>query len=106
MTEIHMRPKDEGVRDRPHDPEADRVVALPRTGGKRRRRYGGALFGGIAMLLLVGGLGTGAWRHYQAELEVAATAERSRTFVPSVRVAAVRASDNKITVTLPATPTP
>src|ERR1700731_3360652 len=104
MTEIHLRPKNEGVRDRP-DPEADRVVALPGTGGKRRRRYGGALLGGIALLLLFGGLGAGAWRHYQAELEVAATAQRSRTLVPSVRVAAVRASDSKITVTLPATTT-
>jgi RND family efflux transporter MFP subunit len=105
MSEIHMRSRNEGISDRPHDPEADRVVALPRTQGKRPRRYGGALFGGIALLLLVGGIGTGAWRHYRAEVEVAATAERSRTLVPEVRVAPVRASDSKITVTLPATTT-
>jgi len=104
MTEIHMLPKNEGVRDRLHDLEADRVVALPNT-GRKRRRYGGALLGGAALLLLVGGLGAGAWRHYQAELDVAATTKRSQTRVPDVRVATVRASDSKISATLPATTT-
>jgi RND family efflux transporter MFP subunit len=104
MTETHVRPKNENVEDR-LDPEADRVVALPNSGRKRRRRYGGALLGGSALLLLLGALGIGGWRHYQAALEVAATAQQSRTFVPNVRVAAVRASDSKITVSLPATTT-
>src|ERR1700736_4121382 len=104
MTEIRARPRDEGGRER-LDPETDRVVALPNAARKRRRRYGGALLGASALLLLVGGLGTGAWRHYQAELDVATTAQQSRTLVPEVRVAAVRASDSKITVTLPATTT-
>src|SRR5712692_8393592 len=98
MTEIRVRPKnEEDVQDR-LDPEADRVVALPNVTRKRRRRYGGALLGGGALLLLLGGLGIGGWRHYQAGLEVAATAQQSRTLVPDVRVAAVRASDSKITV--------
>jgi len=101
MTETAMRPKSEDVRDR-LDPESDRVVALPR---KRRRRYAGALLGGGALLLLVGGVGSGAWRHYQAERAVATTMEQSRTRIPQVRVAAVRASDSRITVTLPATTT-
>jgi RND family efflux transporter MFP subunit len=104
MTETQMRPKNEGVRDR-SDPAAHRVVALPGTGGKWRRGYRATLLGGVALLLLLGGLGTGAWRHYQAELDVAATVERSRTLVPNVRVAAVRAGDSKITVSLPATTT-
>ena len=47
----------------------------------------------------------GAWRHHQADLGVAATAQQSRAFVPDVRVAAVRASDGTTTVTLPATTT-
>jgi len=55
------------------------------------------------LLLLVGGLVVGGWRHYQAERELAVTAEQARTFVPDVRVATVRASDSKIDVTLPAT---
>jgi RND family efflux transporter MFP subunit len=101
MTEIRVRPNAE---DRPN-PEADRVVALPNPGRKRGRRYGGALFGGSALLLLLGGLGIGGWRHYQAGLEVATIAQQSRALVPDVRVAAVRASDSKITVSLPATTT-
>jgi RND family efflux transporter MFP subunit len=104
MTEIRVQPKNENVEDRV-DPEADRVVALPNRERKGRRRYGGVLFGGSALLLLLGSLGIGGWRHYQASLEVAATMQQSRTFVPNVRVAAVRASDSKITVSLPATTT-
>jgi RND family efflux transporter MFP subunit len=104
MTEIRVRPKNEGVQDR-RDAETDRVVMLPNALPKRRRSYGGALLGGSALLLLLGGLAIGGWRHYQAELEVAATAQQSRTFVPEVRAAMVRASDSKISVALPATTT-
>jgi RND family efflux transporter MFP subunit len=98
MTEMRVKNEEPGL-----DPETDRVIALPAR--KRRRRYEGALLGGSVLLVLVGGLGIGGWRHYQAGLDVAATAQQSRTLVPDVRVAAVRASDSKITVTLPATTT-
>jgi RND family efflux transporter MFP subunit len=104
MTEIRVRPNDEAVQDRA-DPESDRVVALPNVAREPRRRYGGALLGGITLALLVGGLGAGAWRHYQVVHDVAATAQGSRSLVPEVRVATVRGSDSKITVTLPATTT-
>jgi RND family efflux transporter MFP subunit len=105
MTETGVRPKREMVQDR-IDPNIDRVVALPNaTPPRQRRRYGGALFGATALLLLLGGLGIGGWRHYQAELAVAATMQRNRNAVPEVRLAAVRASDSKITVSLPATTT-
>jgi RND family efflux transporter MFP subunit len=105
MTETSVRPKREVVEDRV-DPDTDRVVALPNAAPpKRRRRHGGVLFGATALLLLLGSLGIGGWRHYQAELAVAATMQRSRTVVPEVRLAAVRASDSKITVSLPATTT-
>jgi RND family efflux transporter MFP subunit len=105
MSETSLRPKREVVQDRV-DPDTDRVVALPNAAPpKRRRRYGGALIGATALSLLAGSLGIGGWRHYQAELAVAATMQRSRTAVPEVRVAAVRASDSKITVSLPATTT-
>jgi RND family efflux transporter MFP subunit len=105
MTETTVRPKRDIVQDR-LDPGTDRVVALPNTAPpKRKRRYGGALFGATALLLLLGSLGIGGWRHYQAELAVAATLQKNRGAVPEVRVAAVRASEGKITVSLPATTT-
>jgi RND family efflux transporter MFP subunit len=47
----------------------------------------------------------GGFRHYQAARAAAATTQRIRTFVPEVRVAAVRASDSKMTISLPATTT-
>jgi RND family efflux transporter MFP subunit len=103
MTEIRVRPKLDGVQDR-RDPETDRVVELP-SNVARKPRYGGAMLGASVLLLLVGGLGIGGWRHYQAELNAAATAQQIRTFVPNVRVAAVRDSGSKITVSLPATTT-
>src|ERR1700733_3283641 len=103
MSEILERPKNADVQDR-LDPETDRVIALPSV-APRRRGYGGALFGASALLLLAGSLALGGWRHYQGRLEVAATGQESRTLVPDVRVATVRASDSKINVTLPATTT-
>ena len=102
MSEVRERPKNEDVQDQP-DPQIDRVVERPKFGRKRRRRFRGALLGGGTLLLLVGGLGIGGWRHYQAELAVAATAQQSRTLVPDVRVASVRAADSQITISLPAT---
>jgi RND family efflux transporter MFP subunit len=103
MTEIRVPSKNEGVEDR-RDAETDRVVALPND-RRKRRRYGSAPLGASALLLLAGGLAMGGWRHYQADLAVAATLQENRTLVPEVRVAAVRDSGSKMTVTLPATTT-
>jgi len=110
MSEVQERSQNESVQDqnesiedRP-EPSTARVVAPPETAPKRRS-YGGALLGASALLLLVGGLAVGSWRHYRAELDAAATAQRIRTSVPDVRVAAVRDSGSKITVSLPATTT-
>jgi RND family efflux transporter MFP subunit len=104
MSEIRVRSKIDGVEDR-RDPETDRVVTLPPNVAREPRRYGGALLGTSVLLLLAGGLGIGGWRHYQADLDAKAIAQEVRTFVPKVRVAAVRASDGKMTVSLPATTT-
>jgi RND family efflux transporter MFP subunit len=101
MSEVRERPKNEDIQDQ-LDHQIDRVVELP-NGRKRRRRFRGPLLGGGTLLLLVGGLGIGGWRHYQAELAVAATAQQSRTLVPDVRVASIRAAESQITISLPAT---
>src|SRR5271165_6730474 len=68
-----------------------------------RRRWGGRLFAAGAFLLLAGGVALGAWRHFSQGQEVMATAEQERDFVPSVRVAMVKASPAVMSVTLPAT---
>src|ERR1700740_1454662 len=69
----------------------------------RRARYRRGVLRLGALLLLVGGLAIGVWRHYALHLEVTAAAEQHRDFVPSVRVEAVRASPGTMSVTLPAT---
>ena len=66
-------------------------------------RSGRLLLGFGALLLLLGGVAIGVRGHYALHLEVAATAEEHRDFVPTVRVAAVRASSDTMSVTLPAT---
>jgi RND family efflux transporter MFP subunit len=68
-----------------------------------RPRWGRALFGLGAFLLLAGGLAFGASRSYSQQRVVTATAEQIRNFVPSVRVATVQPSDATVIVTLPAT---
>jgi RND family efflux transporter MFP subunit len=68
-----------------------------------RRRRNAGLFGLSAFLLLAAGLAFGASRSYSQQHQVIATAEQIRDFVPSVRVATVRASDATVPVSLPAT---
>src|SRR3981189_1578177 len=76
-----------------------------RPSGDHDRRHGAGprLLGLAALLLLLGGLALGVWRHYARHLEVTVAAEQHRDFVPTVRVEAVRASANTMSVTLPAT---
>jgi hypothetical protein len=64
---------------------------------------GRQLLGLGAVLLLFGALAFGVWRHYTRHLEVAAIAEQHHDFIPNARLAAVRASDATMSVTLPAT---
>ncbi len=68
-----------------------------------RRRWGVRMFAAGAFLLLAGGVALGAWRHYSQQQQVLATAEQERDFVPSVRVATVKANAAFMAVTLPAT---
>ena len=71
-----MRPKREGVQDR-LDPDTDRVVALPNaTPPKRADVITAARCSAAARCSCSwAALDIGGWRHYQAELAVAATAE-------------------------------
>jgi RND family efflux transporter MFP subunit len=103
MTTTRALPKNADAQDREAS-EADRADALPNPAHKGRGARG-VLVGASALLLLTAGLAAGGWRHYQAGRDVAATAQQSRTLVPEVSVAAVRASGSKINVSLPATTT-
>ena len=83
-------------RDRePGATELDRAAVGP------GRRTGRRLLAWVTFALLCAALGIGVWRHYRLHAQVMATAEQRRDFVPSVRTAPVRASDNTIAVTWP-----
>ena len=58
----------------------------------RASRAGRRVLGLGALLILLGAVGYGGWRHFQVHNEVMATAEETRDFVPSVLTASVRAS--------------
>ena len=84
-------------------PARSRDTQRPAGEHDRRSGSGRQLLGLGALLLLLGALAVGVWRHYALHLEVTAAAEQHRDFVPTVRVEAVRASANTMSVTLPAT---
>lgn len=57
----------------------------------------------VVLLVLGCGLTYGAWRYYENYRAVMATAEQRKDFVPTLRVATVKASPETIQLTLPAT---
>jgi multidrug efflux pump subunit AcrA (membrane-fusion protein) len=84
-------------------PARNEDTQWPSVAHERRSGSGRRLLGLGALLLLLGGLAVGVWRHYALHLEVTAAAEQHRDFIPIVRVETVRASANTMSVTLPAT---
>jgi len=102
MNELeHPRTPDMPVHSAPPERRESRKTetAAPPAGAMR----GGRFFAvGVAVLLL-GALAIGFWHHYTLHAQVMATAEERRDSVPSVRVAAVRASGSTISVTWPGT---
>jgi RND family efflux transporter MFP subunit len=108
MNDLSFRARTDGFTDyhrddRPVDRDTQDPQKLRRG---LRRRWGVRLFAASAFLLLAGGVALGAWRHYSQQQEVMTTAEQERDFVPSVRVATVKANPAVMSVTLPATTAP
>jgi RND family efflux transporter MFP subunit len=57
----------------------------------------------LGLIVVMAPLGFGAWRHNQQHREVLATAGQRQNFTPAIRVSAVKASNDSIIVSLPAT---
>jgi RND family efflux transporter MFP subunit len=83
--------------------EATRARAPGGAKVKPGRFSGAQLLAAAALLLLCAALALGIWRHYSLHTEVMATAGQRQDFVPSVRVAQVRASASTISVSWPGT---
>jgi len=81
----------------PTDPSTE-PAAAPRQGRKTAR-----LLGVAVLVVLVAGIGTGAWSHLMQSRQVAATAQQQRDLVPIVRVGTVKAGSPYLVVDLPAT---
>jgi RND family efflux transporter MFP subunit len=97
MNELSPLP-DQGV---PVQQPLDRRESRPeapetRSGGRRTLAI-------VVLLVLAGALGYGFWQHYRLHAEVIATADVRRDFVPTVRTAAIKASDSVMSVTWPGT---
>src|SRR5271166_4923918 len=102
MNDLGFRSRTDGIAD--YRRAVDRDTQNPQKLRQGvRRRWGGRLFAAGAFLLLTGGVTAGAWGYYSRQKEVMATAEQERDFVPSVRVATVKANAAVMSVTLPAT---
>ena len=80
-----------------------RDIALPPSPGSKTKRTGRYVFAAATVVLLLAGLALGSWQHFQLHAEVAATAVQRRDMVPNVRVAAVRASGETVSISLPGT---
>jgi RND family efflux transporter MFP subunit len=98
MNELSPLP-DQGV---PVQQPLDRRESRPeapetRSGGGRRT------LAIVVLLVLAGALAYGFWQHYRLHAEVIATADARRDFVPSVRTAAIKASDSVMSVIWPGT---
>jgi RND family efflux transporter MFP subunit len=87
-------------RAEPCDREPDRPATEP---DRAPTRTGRRLLAGGTFLLLCAALGISSWQHYRLHVQVMATAEQRRDFVPSVRTALIRASGNTVAVTWPGT---
>jgi RND family efflux transporter MFP subunit len=97
MNELSPLP-DQGV---PVQQPLDRRESRPeapetRSGGRRTLAI-------VVLLVLAGALAYGFWQHYRLHAEVIATADARRDFVPSVRTAAIKASDSVMSVIWPGT---
>jgi RND family efflux transporter MFP subunit len=80
-------------------PDSSQPKISPSKGGRSRARY----LGLAVLLLLIGALSLGVWRHFVQHRQAIIAAEQRRDFVPSVRTEAVAASGSVIRVELPGT---
>jgi RND family efflux transporter MFP subunit len=100
MNELERPPTPDNPSQTPQLP-ADRPPG--QAASEAKSRTGRLVFLITVLVLLLGALGIGSWKHYALAAEAMATAEQYRDFVPNVRTAPVRASGSTMSVIWPAT---
>jgi multidrug efflux pump subunit AcrA (membrane-fusion protein) len=103
MNDVEQTSLLKGPPPRPLLPGPDLETALPTSAPPRRGGPGRRLLGLGILVLFIGALGLGVWRHYQQQGQVMHTAEQQADFVPGVRVKSVKQRLGTLHVTLPAT---
>ncbi len=105
MNEVEHTPflKEPLPRPIPPTPERNAPQQLPPGETNGHGSSGRRLLGLAVLVLLIGALGLGVWRHYQQHRQVMDTARQAADFVPSVRVDTVAQQPGMLQVTLPAT---
>jgi RND family efflux transporter MFP subunit len=104
MNDVEHTPllKEPPPRPLPPTPERDAPEQPPgRT--NEHGKSGRGLLGLAVLVLFIGALGLGVWRHYEQHRQVVNTAQQEANFVPSVRVDTVAQQPGTLQVTLPAT---
>jgi RND family efflux transporter MFP subunit len=102
-TDVGADGESEALDLRARGPVDRKTESPPKPRPKARRRRGGRLVALGAFSLLAGGVALGASRYDAQHKEVMATAERERDFIPSLRVATVKANPGIVSVVLPGT---
>jgi RND family efflux transporter MFP subunit len=100
MNKVERPPTPDSRTETPRGTEAQPIAP---TASRAKSNSGRRILGALVLLLLAGALGIGIWRHHSLNAQVMATAEQRRDFVPSVRIAPVRASGNTMSVNWPGT---
>ena len=103
MNDFDMRLVSEATPQRALLPSPDHGIEPPAPEKPAARRVGRRLLGLAVLLLLLGALGFGAWRHFERHGEVMTTAGQQAAFVPNVRVEPVAPRQGSLDVSLPGT---
>jgi len=103
MNDYDARVVSDTAQPRALRPGPERRTEPPPPEPREPRDRGRWLFGATVLLLLLGALGYGGWRHFEQHRQVIATAEQQAAFVPTVRTTTVTQRQDTQNVTLPGT---
>src|SRR3954467_11146230 len=103
MNDFDMTSVSEPPQRRALLPAPDHRNERPAENLRHARGFGRLLPGFGALLILIGALGFGVWRHFEQQHQVMTTADQQAAFVPSVRIGEVARQTGTVNISLPGT---